>query len=141
MTQPTTQRLVIEQWHPARLNALTSQHWAKRNRAKKADKRVVGLEALAQGITPATGRRRVSLTIGVAKGKREADPDAYWKSLLDALVDAGLLIDDNRDGVEHGTVEFERSPDHRRWTVITLEDVPPAEPIKRADPPRQRSNA
>jgi hypothetical protein len=48
-------------------------------------------------------------------------PDSYWKSLLDALVHAGLLVDDNRQHVQLGEVEFERGT--ARATTITLEDL------------------
>jgi Holliday junction resolvase RusA-like endonuclease len=64
----------------------------------------------------------VSLRITLARGQRGPDPDAWWKSALDALVHAGLLTDDNRQGVELGPVEYDRGP-HRK-TVITLEDIP-----------------
>ena len=60
-------------------------------RLKKADREVVGLHARLSGIPPATGRRRVSLVLTLAPRQRGGDPDAYWKSTLDALTACGLL--------------------------------------------------
>jgi hypothetical protein len=51
--------------------------------------------------------------------QRGADPDAYWKSLLDALVHAGLLVDDSPKWCELGPVRFER--ECRRKPAIQLE--------------------
>jgi hypothetical protein len=59
------------------------------------------------------------LTLGPRQ--RGGDPDAYFKSVLDALVRAGLLIDDNRQGAELGDVTFARGLARR--TEIVLEDV------------------
>jgi hypothetical protein len=62
---------------------------------KKADRQLVGGYALAQRIPRAAGRRRVSLVITLAPGRRAPDPDVVWKSLLDALTACGLLVDDS----------------------------------------------
>lgn len=117
--------LTIDNWQPARLNQLLSGHWSKRARLKRQDRDTVFLAAskgiLEDGLRFALGKRRVSLEITLAPRQRAGDPDAYWKSLLDALVHAGLLLDDNRQGVELGPVTFIRGP--RRATTITLEDL------------------
>ena len=47
---------------------------------------MIGGHALEAGIPRATGRRRVSLHIVLAPRQRAGDPDAFWKSTLDALV-------------------------------------------------------
>lgn len=114
--------LKIGNWHPARLNQWDGCHWSKRAKLKRVDRDIVALNAHAFGIPKATGKRRVSLTLTLAPRQRAGDPDAYWKSLLDALVHAGLLVDDNRQHVEIGGVAFQRGP--LRITEITLEDVP-----------------
>ena len=64
----------------------------------------------------------MSLEITLAPRQRAGDPDAYWKSLLDALVRARLLVDDRRQYVELGAVTFARGKAKR--TVVTLEDLP-----------------
>ena len=73
-------------------------------------------------VPKAAGRRRVSLHIILDKGQRGADPDAYQKSSLDALVHAGMLVNDNRHYVEIAPVTFSR--DSTGWgTIIRLEDL------------------
>lgn len=113
-------RLTVVGWHPARLNQLLAGHWSRGHRFKKADRQIVALAARCQKIPPALGKRRVSLVIVLGPRQRAGDPDAYWKSLLDALTHSGLLVDDNRQGVELGPVEFRRG--RERATEILLED-------------------
>jgi hypothetical protein len=103
-----TYTLTIDNWHPARLNAWDGRHWAVRARLKRADREIIGLYARLAGIPPATGKRRVSLRLTLGPRQREPDPDAFFKSVLDALVHAGLLVDDDRHGVELGDVAFQR---------------------------------
>jgi hypothetical protein len=116
----TRYRLIIPAWHPAKLNELLG-HWAQRHRLKRGDRELVGYYARLAGIPLAVLPRRVSLRIILGPRERAADPDAYWKSLLDALVHCGGLVNDNRQSVELGTVEFHRGP--KRSTEITLEDL------------------
>jgi hypothetical protein len=117
----STHTLTIDNWHPARLNSWDGRHWSARARAKKNDAAVVALLALQQGLPKAVGKRRVTLRLTLAKGQRAGDPDAYWKSLCDALKHARLLVDDNRQHCVLEPVVFERGP--RRKTVVTLEDI------------------
>jgi Holliday junction resolvase RusA-like endonuclease len=119
-------QLVIPGWHPVRLNQLLHVHYHKANRMKKTDRELIGFYAKQAGIPPATGKRRVSLRIVLVPRQRGGDPDAYWKSLLDALVHAGLLLDDNAKGVELGPVSFVRAA--KKTTVITLKDLPSSRP-------------
>jgi hypothetical protein len=116
-----TYTLTIDNWHPARLNLWDGRHWKVRARHKRADREIVGLYARLAGIPPATGKRRVSLRLTLGPRQRGADPDAYFKSVLDALVHAGLLVDDDRHGVELGDVVFQRGK--IKGTEIVLEDV------------------
>jgi hypothetical protein len=113
--------LTVDRWHPARLNQWDGRHWARRHRMKRADLELVALLARSAGIPPAKGKRRVSLRLTLAPRQRAADPDAFWKSTLDALVHAGLLLDDNRQHVELGDVTFARGPVRR--TDIVLDDL------------------
>lgn len=108
----------IPRWHPTPLNKLT-RNWRQTSRLKKADREMVG--AYMRGYRKDLGKRRVGLTIVLSKGKRACDPDAYWKSTLDALVYVGLLKDDSRHWVELEKVEFTRSDDWGTWIII--EDV------------------
>jgi hypothetical protein len=112
--------LDIPGWLPCRLNQLLG-HWHNRHRLKKADRETVGLYARLAGIPRARGKRRVSLVLTLAPRQRAADPDAFHKSLLDALTACGLLVDDNRQGCELGSVTFQRG--RQKATTIILEDL------------------
>ncbi|HEY7157897.1 MAG TPA: hypothetical protein VH575_28325 [Gemmataceae bacterium] len=116
-----THVLTIDGWHPARLNQWDGRHWTARARLKRSDREIVALYARLAAMPPATGKRRVSLRLTLEPRQRGGDPDAYFKSVLDALVHAGLLQDDNRQGAELGEVTFARGP--KRRTEIVLEDV------------------
>jgi Holliday junction resolvase RusA-like endonuclease len=119
--------IVVPNWSPTPLNKLLGCHWGTRSRLKRADADLVAVYAMRAGVPRATGRRRVTLRLTLGPRQRAPDPDSLWKSLLDALVRAGLLVDDDRFGVELGEVTFERGPEPA--TVIVLEDLdsPPAQ--------------
>jgi hypothetical protein len=104
------------------LNRVRGRHWSVEHRAKRFAAEVLAAEALAQGVPRATGRRRVRLRLtGWPKG-RLPDGDAFDKILLDSLVRAGLLLDDDAKGLEGRMgVELARGPGDK--TEITLEDV------------------
>ena len=111
--------LTIDGWRPVSLNHLLKSHWAKRGRRKRHDRDMVALHALAQRVPQATGRRRISVLVeGI---RRLPDPDNLLKSLLDAAVACGLLVDDSGEWCELGDIEVTRGKTDR--TVITLEDL------------------
>jgi Holliday junction resolvase RusA-like endonuclease len=114
--------IYIPRWHPVTVNQLLRGKWTA-HRLKKADREMVW--AYAQGHPKATGKRRVVLTIILKPGQRGADPDAFFKSLADALVQAGLLTDDNRQGVELAPVAYERGTATDWGTRIRLTDLSP----------------
>ena len=134
------QTLRIEGWHPPRANELMWVDWRVVSTKKKKAAKVVSQWAAVHKLVPATGRRRLDVTIVLAKGQRAPDSDAFDKALRDALVHAGLLTDDNRIGLEPGTVTYKRSGTEAKWTEITLTDVEPAPPIEvlNAKPKRAR---
>jgi Holliday junction resolvase RusA-like endonuclease len=115
-------RLVIDGWHPARLNELLGCHWAAAAQRKKHDRTLVCVESRIQSVPKARGPRRVSLLLTMAPKQRRPDPDCWFKSLLDALVHAGLLIDDGPKWCTLGGVTYDRGPKKR--TTIALEDLP-----------------
>jgi hypothetical protein len=92
-----------------------------RIRLKKQDREMIGAYARLAAIPRATGKRRVSLLITLAPGQRAPDPDAFWKSTLDALVQAHVLLGDDRHRCELGSVTFRRGSG--RQTTIVLEDL------------------
>ena len=113
-------RLRIDRWIPARLNQLM-MGWQTAYRLKKVDRNMVCGYCLANRFPIAQGPREVNLFITLAPKQRAPDPDSLWKSTLDALVHARMLIDDNRQYCRPGTVEFERGKE--RGTVIELVDL------------------
>lgn len=110
----------IPGWRPARLNELLGKHWAVAQRRKNADAQRLLVELQNHRVPKATGKRKVILLWGLAKGERTPDPDGVWKSLLDGLVRAGALVDDNALGVFCAPVQFVRGT---KGIVLTLEDI------------------
>lgn len=108
----------IPRWHPATVNQLL-RSVRTRIRLKKMDRHMVWAYMPAE--KKAGGKRRVHLTIVLKPGQRACDPDSYHKSLLDALKQCGMLLDDDRQHCELAPVLFERS---KSWgTVIRLEEL------------------
>lgn len=82
--------------------------------------------ALEAKITPATGRREVTVTIHKSLRSRRADDpanrDSRAKAPLDALVRCGLLIDDSDEWLSWlGVVEGEKRKQVE--TVITIREL------------------
>ena len=127
-----THRLVLPGWHPTPLNRLLRGHWGRGAALKKADRERVFWESRAQAIPKASGQRRVSLVLTLGPRQRGCDVDAYWKSLLDALTFARLIVDDGPRWCEIGEVTYERG--ECRGCVVILEDV--ASPAGRRGTPR-----
>ena len=116
--------LWIPGWHPATLNSLICGHWAKGARRKRTDREMVAAYAKISGVPTASGARRVSLHLVMPPGQRRPDRDAYWKSLLDALVHAGLLHDDSPLWCLVGPVTYSRGEGPDVWgTLVLMEDV------------------
>ena len=118
-------RLVIPDWHPARLNLLLKRgpfmhdgKWTSASKLKRADAKMLWAHTI--GAAKAKGRRRLSVTLVYPPAGRRMDPDAWQKSLLDALVSVGLLIDDSPKWVEISPVKYERGG---KATTIELEDL------------------
>lgn len=119
----TTHCLVIPRWRPATTNELMSgRTWHKAARLKKRDREMVAAYARLADIPPAgRTRRRVDVLVRNPKGERRKDPDAFWKSLLDALVQAELLADDSERWCVLGAVV--QTLDGKARTEITLTDL------------------
>lgn len=113
--------LSIDGWRPARLNELLEVHWAKAHRRKNADALRILVACQNAKAPKAEGKRRVTLTWRLEKGERTPDADGVWKSLLDALVRAGQLKDDNPTWCECAPVQFERGP--VKGITVELEDL------------------
>jgi hypothetical protein len=113
----------IEGWHPARKNQLKAgRHWSIGARLKAADRAMVAIHCRLVGVPKAEGKRRVSLLIGLEKGQRGGDVDAYWLSLLDALKACGAIRNDSREWAEIMPVEYVRV-EGAKGCQITLEEA------------------
>lgn len=111
--------IVIPNWRPASANRLMGVHWSTKHKLKKADKITVGLNC--KGIRQATGKRRVTVEMCYKHPQKEYDKDNVWKSLLDALVQNAMLIDDKPEFCEHGEVTQIKTTFTQ--TKIILEDI------------------
>lgn len=118
---PASWTIRIPDWWPTPLNQLINRHHMAAHRLKKTDAQLLQRMAQCQGVPAATGKRRVSLVIILPPRRRAPDPDAFWKSLLDGLVRAGLLRNDSQHWVECSPVEFARG--QRLCSYVTLEDI------------------
>lgn len=113
--------VAIPDWRPALANDLAAAgHWAGRARRKRADLQLVAAYCVLAGVPLATLPRRVSLEI-LGPFRRLPDPDAPWKSVLDALVGCGRLVDDSALWCQLAAPAFEYRPKYA--TTITLEDL------------------
>lgn len=117
-----TYTITIPQWHPATNNQLLEGRW-QAAKYKRSDRSVVAYYSKKSKCPKAEGKRLVGLFIMLKKGQRGADVDAYHKSLLDALVKAEMLVDDNSNWAELSPVEFERGTESVWGTRITLTDI------------------
>lgn len=110
-------RITIPAWNPTPLNKLMQGHWRAYG-MKKRDRRIIAEASI--GLPKAKEKRRVTLIIGLAKGQRKCDPDAYWKTTLDALVNCEMLAGDSDNWVELNPVKYERGTFQ---TTIVLEVI------------------
>ncbi len=118
---PLRWEIAISAWRPASLNELLRGGPWGAARLKRLDREHVFLYSRLARVPHAVGKRRVSLRITLPPKQRRWDIDALWKSLLDALVKASMLRDDNPKWCEMGGVEYTRGEELS--TTIILEEV------------------
>lgn len=118
--------IVVPLWRPVALNELLAAGPYGANRLKKRDRDFIIVYSCLAGVPRAAGMRRVSLEITVPKGQRRWDPDCFAKSLNDALVYAGKLVDDGPKWCVNGPVSYVRG--EGLLTKIIIEDVEMPQP-------------
>lgn len=101
------------------LNEMLRQHWSKRKKLKEK----YHLEILSQNPRKFKGKVNVSLT---RYSSRVPDPDGVAgsaKMILDAIVDAGIIEDDNMNIVESFTVNWKKCKRKERRTEIEINEI------------------
>lgn len=111
----------IDNWHPTSVNKLIGRNRFTASRLKQADTQMIGVYAYRAKIPKAKMQRHVSMEIHVAGGGRSPDPDNMYKSVLDALVKTGYLVDDGPLWVALSMPDIIRSKVKK--TIITLTDM------------------
>lgn len=112
----------IPDWHPHLLNELLTAHRMKAARMKKEDADFFAAYGFNAGVPKAKVKRWVRCTFFGWHSGRRPDPDAFFKSTLDGLVQARLLVDDSGKWCE-----WERPriiPSKERRTVVELSESP-----------------
>ena len=106
-------------------NKRDTTHWTKRHRERKQIGTAIGWLLLEQRVSPAMGKRRVTITIHKTKRSRRLDDqpnlDGRSKAILDALVEHSALIDDSPMWLDFPRV-IEGEKRDTEQTVITIED-------------------
>lgn len=127
------QTLHLYGYHPPTVNELLG-NWRAACRRKKKCVEVVWKSCLEQKLVKASGKRMVSIIITTAKRGRKADPDAYYKSTLDALVKCSMLIDDSSKWCEHSQTMI--TTGDKNLTTIILTDIAECTPSPALTAPR-----
>jgi len=102
-----------------------TSHWVRSKELEQITQAVAVL-AREQHIPPATAKRRVTVEIHKTKRSRVTDDpanrDSRAKSILDAMVATGLLVDDSDEWLDWQHVHEGDKRDQVE-TVITIEDA------------------
>jgi hypothetical protein len=87
--------LVIDGFLPYSLNRDMRGKIKRRCEIERATREIVAAETHRQGVPAATTARSVELHVTFPEGRSRPDPDNLGKLILDAMKNAGLLIDDS----------------------------------------------
>lgn len=120
------QTLYLYGYHPPTVNELLG-NWRVAAKRKKACVNIMWQSCLEQKLVKASGKRMVSIIITTAKKGRRPDPDAYYKSTLDALVKCNMLVDDSSKWCEHSQTLITTGEKNLTTIILTdIEELPPA---------------
>ncbi|WP_068539466.1 RusA family crossover junction endodeoxyribonuclease [Olegusella massiliensis] len=102
--------------------ALNRAHWAKGSKAKRSETALVAWCAKAQKLKPLAAPCRVSITWYEKNHRRDLDNIAFGaKFILDGLVTAGVLVDDDQKHVVGISHIFATDKDNPRIEVRLIE--------------------
>jgi len=82
--------------------AASKKHWATYSKMKKEYNNLVVAAICDAGCVPLTPHPRVSISCTWYENGRKRDPDNVFagiKFVLDAMVDAGVVVNDTRDNI------------------------------------------
>jgi hypothetical protein len=113
--------VTIPGWTPVSVNRLIGCSRFKAADLKRKDADRVAGEVLVAGVPRATGKRLVAVRYQVPNLSRAQDPDNGSKSLRDALVACGMILDDSASAAVFVEPVVEKG---KKATVIRIEDVP-----------------
>jgi Holliday junction resolvase RusA-like endonuclease len=111
----------IPGWTPPSLNRLLYKHWSLTRRLKRKAMDTVHLACRVAEVPPATGKRRVSITVTTPNRAHFMDVDNIPKTVLDGLRQAGAILDDKAEFCALGLVQALKG--REKGTVIILEDL------------------
>lgn len=118
-------KIEIKKFHCSSVNEIYTMHWTARRHRKKEAQELVYYEALKN--KKHFDRVRVTFT-AYFSDKKKRDPDnLYVKPMMDALVDAGIIDDDNNEIVESVTLKVvtKANEDYIVIEVLPLDNVLP----------------
>ena len=115
------QTLTVPNYLPPTKNTLLRLHWSKQTKIKRECKALIAAHAIEQGIVKANWKRRVTVKLTLAGRAKERDGDSSFLTVLDALTEAKLILDDSPKWLELMPLEQERGK--AISTVIVLEDL------------------
>lgn len=125
-------RIEVTQLPPVEFSLNWRGHWAKRYQAGRVYQSAVFYSCVdarnrgyLQGMSFPFIKARLSLTF-IFPEERRRDRDnllARFKPGQDAIVDAGLLLDDDAEHLEIGEIEIKADPEMAPLTIIDIEEV------------------
>ena len=118
--QPGPWRIVIEGWHPeGTVNNLLGKKIGHVTGIKRQDAKQLAAVCLEAGVSRATTKRRLRVTLYYPPGHCHHDADNPSKSIRDGLVTIGALVDDAGEWLDSEEAKRETGD---KATVLELED-------------------
>lgn len=111
-------KVTIPDFHPHTVNELIRVHWSKARRFKRGDCDI--LRHYLKDIPKASGKRSIQVCLVNDARGRKKDPDSIFKSLLDGLVQIGILKDDSDTWLHLQPVTYQHG---KKATIITITEV------------------